>query len=228
MAATATLEDWAEWLVSELSSLSITDETFSEYITQICSEDTIEDDEKREIITEFLAEATDQPVAPFVDSLLLRTQQRRDESKRKEEEERQRQLEEVKEKEQQALQEDKALGPIKGKKVLSKEEQRARERVLAQYAYDLDEVVEGDDGEVEILYKGAGGSDDKNIGASGDPLLMKNRNADVVKEAEMAKRAKAQAEHQKTVARNKELQEKQRSEKEKEKRRTMKKEKRRM
>ena len=44
----------------------------------------------------------------------------------------------------------------------------------------------------------------------------------------MALRVKAKAEHQKQVARNKELLEKQRLEKEKEKKRTMKKEKRRM
>ncbi|KAJ3055862.1 hypothetical protein HK097_008965 [Rhizophlyctis rosea] len=248
MAAFAAADNLVDWVVTELASLSITDETFSEYITQLCTEETIEDDEKREIITEFLAEATvrmlpvvtitpsaaqltpvyllqDKPVGPFVDSLLQRNQQRIEDAKRKEELDRKRILEEVKEKELQALQADKSSGTSE-KKVLSKEEKRARDRVLAQYAYDLDEVVENDNGEVEILYKGAGGSEDK--GVSSDPLLMKNRNADVVKEAEAAKRAKAQSEHQRTVARNKELQEKQKLEKEKEKRRTMKKEKRRM
>lgn len=51
---------------------------------------------------------------------------------------------------------------------MTKEERRARDRVLAQYAYDLDEVVEGADGEVEFLY--TGGKDDGPKGDGADRM----------------------------------------------------------
>ncbi|TPX66682.1 hypothetical protein SpCBS45565_g04276 [Spizellomyces sp. 'palustris'] len=186
----------------------------------------MEDDERREVIVEFLSEATDQPVEPLVDELLRRNAEWREKARRQEEEVKQKAIQAVKLKEQDALkatilqQEGKPA-----KKQLSKEEKQARERLLAQYGYDLDEVVETADGEVEFIYKGK--KDDKKS-SSDEVLLPKNRNAEIVKQAEQAKRSQAQADHQKQVQRNKELQEKQRLEKEKEKRRTMKKEKRRM
>ena len=89
-------------------------------------------------------------MGPFVNSLLERNQRRREEAKQKEEQERQRLLEEVKrssqispvayfpqtltrptEKELEALQADKPSDTT-GKKVLSKEEKQARDRLLAQ------------------------------------------------------------------------------------------------
>lgn len=39
------------------------------------------------------------------------------------------------------------------KKQLTKEERKKREQLLAKYSYDLDEVVENEDGEAEIRYK---------------------------------------------------------------------------
>jgi hypothetical protein len=41
------------------------------------------------------------------------------------------------------------------KPILTKEERRKRELLLKTYGYDVDEIVEGEDGEAEILYKGA-------------------------------------------------------------------------
>lgn len=38
-------------------------------------------------------------------------------------------------------------------KQLSKEEKAQRERLMREYGYDLDEVVEGANGETEIIYK---------------------------------------------------------------------------
>ncbi|KNC98581.1 uncharacterized protein SPPG_06266 [Spizellomyces punctatus DAOM BR117] len=218
--------EWDEWLTASLMDLSINDETFSEYITQLCSEETMEDGERREVIVEFLSEATDQPVEQLVDEMLRRNAEWREKARRQEEEMKQKALEAVKLQEREALQATISQQEIKpAKKQLSKEEKQARERLLAQYGYDLDEVVETADGEVEFIYKGK--KDDKKS-SSDEVLLPKNRNAEIVKQAEQAKRLQAQAEHQKQVQRNKELQEKQRLEKEKEKRRTMKKEKRRM
>ncbi|KAJ3088995.1 hypothetical protein HK102_007447 [Quaeritorhiza haematococci] len=214
-----------------LKKLQIDDETFSEYISQICLEETIEADEKREAITEFLAEATDSSTESFVTTIIAKADKVHAAAREREEEERAKALEAVREKEKAVLTEHAGdaevfIGGTSDKKKMSKEEMQRRERLLAQYGYDLDEVVEREDGEVEILYKGSGSSSADSNGK--DELLMKNTNADVVKQAELAKRAKAQAEHQKQVQRQKELLEKQRLEKEKEKRRTQKREKRRM
>ena len=38
-------------------------------------------------------------------------------------------------------------------KNMTKEERKKRDALLAQYGYDLDEMVEGADGEMEIVYK---------------------------------------------------------------------------
>ncbi|KAJ3269955.1 hypothetical protein HK104_005004 [Borealophlyctis nickersoniae] len=211
-------DDLADWLTQSLATLSIEDETFSEYIIQICDEDSIEDAEKEEIITEFLSEATDKPVATFVTSLLARTQARKHAAKEREEAERIRAIENAKEKEQEALRKEASTSESAAtKKTLSEEEKRARQRVLMEYGWETEDVEGGE---------GTGG-----VGADKggeNPLLTKNRNAEIVKEAEQAKRTKAQTEHQKIVARNKEMQEKQRLEKEKAKKGTVKKEKRRM
>ncbi|RKO93000.1 hypothetical protein BDK51DRAFT_30064 [Blyttiomyces helicus] len=214
--------DWEEWLTSALLSLKIEDEAFSEYISQICSEDSIEDDEKREVISEFLSEATEESVTETVDEILRRTEVRRAKTKAEEEEARVKALEAVKVKELESLREF-TSGNVENpkKRVLSKDEQIIRARLLQEYAYEMEEVEEN--GEVEVIKDGdASGSID------GDPLLSKNRNAEVVKEAEQAKRLASQAEHAKVAARNKEMQEKQRLEREKEKKRAPKKEKRRM
>ena len=39
------------------------------------------------------------------------------------------------------------------KKQLTKEERKRRDQLLARYSYDLDEIVENEDGEAEIQYK---------------------------------------------------------------------------
>jgi hypothetical protein len=43
--------------------------------------------------------------------------------------------------------------PRNTKKQLTKEERKRREKLLERYSYDLDEVVENEDGEAEIQYK---------------------------------------------------------------------------
>lgn len=39
------------------------------------------------------------------------------------------------------------------KKQLTKEDRKRREKLLERYSYDLDEVIENEDGEAEIQYK---------------------------------------------------------------------------
>lgn len=114
-------------------------------------------------------------------------------------------------------------------KTMTKEERKKRDALLAQYGYDLDEMVEGADGEMEIVYKdrsGKGGAD-KGV-STGDPLLMANNNADIVKQKEAARRAEMKKASENEKKRNKAALEKQRLAQEKEKRRTQKSEKRRM
>lgn len=113
-------------------------------------------------------------------------------------------------------------------KTMTKEERKKRDALLAQYGYDLDEMVEGADGEMEIVYKdrSAKGS---SVGVStGDPLLMANNNADIVKQKEASRRAEMKKASENEKERNKAALEKQRLAQEKEKRRTQKSEKRRM
>ncbi|OZJ04825.1 hypothetical protein BZG36_02340 [Bifiguratus adelaidae] len=101
----------------------------------------------------------------------------------------------------------------------SKQERQERERLLSKYGYDV-EIIE-QDGEDEIVYRESSTS-------SSAPVVSVNRNVDVVREKEQARREAMKQKSEAEKARNKELQEKQKLEREKEKRRTQKREKRRL
>jgi hypothetical protein len=130
-------------------------------------------------------------------------------------------------------------------KQLTKEEKAQRERLMREYGYDLEEVVEGADGETEILFKDRSKKSTGKISLKGnehlievlfshppflgdDPLLMKNQNASKIKEEEQRRREKMKQDSEREKERILQQQEKQKLDREKEKRRTMKKEKRRM
>lgn len=114
-------------------------------------------------------------------------------------------------------------------KDMTKEERKKREALLAKYAYDLDELVEGDDGETEIQYKDRSGTKNSAGGSkSSDTLLMANTNADIVKQKEAQRRAEMKKANDVEKERNRLALEKQRLAQEKEKRRTQKQERRRM
>ncbi|KAI8923035.1 hypothetical protein BC831DRAFT_473236 [Entophlyctis helioformis] len=174
---------------SLLADLGIDDETIADYLVGICLEETIPEDEKRESLIEFLSESTDKPVEEWLDALLARCVRLAEREKQAEEAERARVLESQKEREQAVLKE--TTVPVQQRRLdgntasMTKEEKRAREKLLAQYGYDLDEIVERADGETEIVYKD---SSDKGPSVDGSGLFMKNRNADIVKEQEQAKR----------------------------------------
>ncbi|KAJ3196996.1 hypothetical protein HK101_006655 [Irineochytrium annulatum] len=197
-----------KFLEAALESLGIVDETYSEYIAQL-SESDIPTKEKKEIIL-------DKTVEPVVDDILRHY----DEVLRKREEEarqvQEQLLEKAKEKESQALAETVATTGNKEKVIRSKEEQRKRDRLLATYGFDVDEIVENENGEAEVLYKG---KEEEKV----DHGLMKNDNAQKVKDAEQTRRAKMQK-----VLRDQAALKKQLEDKEKEKRRVQKQEKRRM
>lgn len=110
---------------------------------------------------------------------------------------------------------------------MSKEDKKRREALLAQYGYDLDLVVEGENGEEEIMYTGeGGGSSRSSIGSGGG--FDKNRNAEAVKQAEQLRRQQLADAHAQEKMRNKLALEKQRADQEKKSKGTQKREKRRM
>lgn len=107
------------------------------------------------------------------------------------------------------------------KKQLTKEERKRREQLLARYSYELDEVVENEDGEAEIQYK-----DRSAIKEISEDLLQANRNTEQVKQKEQFRREQMRKQHEEEKERNRKLLEKQQHDKEKAKRKTMKREKR--
>jgi len=114
-------------------------------------------------------------------------------------------------------------------KNMTKEERKKRDALLAQYGYDLDEMVEGADGELEIVYKdrSAKASAAGNV-SSADPLMMANNNSEIQKQKDAVRRAEMKKASETEKERNKLALEKQRLAQEKEKKRTQKGEKRRM
>lgn len=106
------------------------------------------------------------------------------------------------------------------KKEGSRQEKQERERLLARYGYELDEAVEGKDGETEIVFKS---KVEKN---TVDPLFsLSQSNSEIVKEKQRLQKLQHQEKHLKEKARNKELLEKQRKEKEQKTKGTQKREK---
>ncbi|KAJ3312212.1 hypothetical protein HDV04_003345 [Boothiomyces sp. JEL0838] len=199
-----------------LASIDITDETFAEYILQIVQDEGMPVEEQEEIITEFLQEITEIEIKQWVKEIIQLAQDIRTKN---EEEKKILELEKLqirKEPEPEVEQRQSRFQP----KQLSKEEKLARDRILSQYAYEFEEIVEGADGETEIVFKEKGKQ--KYI----DDSLM-NNNVELVKEKERLKKLQHQEQHQKDMARNKANLEKQRLEKEEKKKGTQKREKRR-
>ncbi|KAJ3330296.1 hypothetical protein HDU76_006013 [Blyttiomyces sp. JEL0837] len=220
-------DDLLNFITEKLNSaLSLADETYSEYIAQLALDEAMPNEEKKSIICEFLQEATDQDIDVVVTEVLNQATKLMEHRRDKETNQKQIEMAKAKEVEQQSLVEELSNAENSAKSAksqMTKEERRKRDQLLKTYGWDVDEIVENENGEAEILYKGAS-STSSNIEA----ILPKNDNASRVKEAELNKRAKMQAEHTAKVQRDKAALEKQLADKEKEKRRTQKKEKRRM
>lgn len=102
---------------------------------------------------------------------------------------------------------------------LSLAERKRREALLIKYAYDDEELIETEDGKMEVQSKGRSSAP-----RDPDGLLTENRNAKMVAEREQAQRSQAREEHAKQVARIKEQQEKERLKREKERKRTQRRE----
>ncbi|CAO3683852.1 unnamed protein product [Umbelopsis ramanniana] len=223
-----------DFISEKLATVELKDNEISEYVAGIVSEEFLEEFEKREALTEFLSESTDKPTDDLVDSFFIRWNEDQEKEKLAAEAAKAEAASKAKEREKKSLAAGIESAIVDGKepltmsrrmapKQLTKEEKAQRERLMREYGYDLDEVVEGANGETEILYK------DRSKKPTGDdPLLMKNQNASKIKEEEQRRREKMKQDSEREKERILQQQEKQKLDREKEKRRTMKKEKRRM
>ncbi|KAI8809506.1 hypothetical protein BJ742DRAFT_804089 [Cladochytrium replicatum] len=209
-------------------NVSFADEAIVEYIAGLCFDETLDDEEIVEAVQGiFVAENAN--ADEFIPLLLKEAEKAWKADKESKEVEEQEQLQKRKAAAAAAALFDVTEDPPQsetpkksGSQGLSKAELKARQQLLDKYGFEGDEIVEDENGETEIVYRASGS--EKSSGAG----LEKNRNADIVKSIEQAKREKSASEHAKQVQRNKELVEKQKLDKEKEKRRTQKREKRRM
>ncbi|TPX57632.1 hypothetical protein CcCBS67573_g09228 [Chytriomyces confervae] len=210
--------------------LGVADEACAEYIFQLAEDESMDRDEKRAILVEFLAAALDNACNEAeVDAVVVEILDGMEKEKEKEmlkvaeaEKERQRakELEEL-EKEKNSAAADPSDTQQSTKKILTKEERKARERLLRQYGYEVDECIENENGEVEFLYSGSST-------ASAPVAAMANTNVQRVKEAEAQKKAGMQRAHAEKVQRDKDARAKQLADIEKKKTKTQKQEKRRM
>ncbi|KAG0363093.1 hypothetical protein BC939DRAFT_488777 [Gamsiella multidivaricata] len=233
-----TESDEIETFIAErLATISLQDEAITEYFARIVEEESMEEPEKREAISELLADVTEEPTATVIDSVFEFWNIMKKEQEKKAEEEKRKALEVAKEKERAALRAEfdnpnnrEGILSMSSRHVvknMTKEERKKRDALLAQYGYDLDEMVEGADGEMEIVYKDRSGGSKAAVSTS-DPLLMANTNGEVVKQKDAQRRAEMKKASENEKERNKLALEKQRLAQDKEKRRTQKSEKRRM
>ncbi|KAF9583668.1 hypothetical protein BGW38_008902 [Lunasporangiospora selenospora] len=223
------------FITERLASISLQDEAITQFFASIVGEETMEEPEKREAITELLVEATSEPTVTIIDSVFEFYNKLKQEEAKKAQEEKDRAVEAAKKKVQDAFKlvdVDRDAYSLSSRHVIkemSKDERKRRDALLAQYGYELDDVVEGEDGETEIMYKDRSGRSKAGPrGMSSDPLLAANTNADIVKQRDAKRRSDMQQASENEKERNRLALEKQRLAKEKEGRRTQKQEKRRM
>ncbi|KAF9572478.1 Protein transport protein S9 plasma membrane t-SNARE [Mortierella alpina] len=227
------------FIAEKLAGISLQDEAITEYFARLVEEESMEEPEKREAITELLADVTEEPTKTVIDTVFEFWNGLKDKEARKAEEEKEKMLAAAKERERASLKaqlEDTSnregtlsMSSRHVVKNMTKEERKKRDALLAQYGYDLDEMVEGADGEMEIVYKDRSKGSGAASGVStADPLLMANNNAEIVKQKEAVRRAEMKKASENEKERNKLALEKQRLAQEKEKRRTQKSEKRRI
>ncbi|GBB94673.1 hypothetical protein RclHR1_00240021 [Rhizophagus clarus] len=213
-----------ELIKKKLFTIGLHDETFDEYVAGIITDDSLEESEKREAISEFILGATDTSSESIIDDIFEAW------AEFKVEEQEIKKLEKEAKEECDAIQqisdaststESPTMLPRNAKKQLTKEERKRRDKLLERYSYDLDEVVENEDGEAEIQYRDR--NETKEINTD---LLQTNRNAELVKQKEHLQREQMKKQHEEEKEKNRILLEKQQRDKEKAKRKTMKREKR--
>ncbi|KAG0252547.1 hypothetical protein BGZ95_006595 [Linnemannia exigua] len=210
--------EFEAFIAEQLQTISIQDEAITEYFARLVEEESMEEPERREAITELLADVTEDSTEAIIDAVFAYWNGLREAELKKAEEEKEKALAAAREKERASLKVDLDTSSTNGNregplsmssrhvvKTMTKEERKKRDALLAQYGYDLDEMVEGADGEMEIVYKdrsGGKGGADKGV-ATSDPLMMANNNADIVKHKEAARRAEMKKASENEKERNK-------------------------
>ncbi|KAJ1924520.1 hypothetical protein GGI01_002675 [Coemansia sp. RSA 376] len=211
----------SEYLATELGKLGVDDEAIVEYCVGLLEDTSMDDEEKHEAIVGYLeATESEQDFTQVVNKALELVAGDKAQRDLDALEQAQQALRGALEKEREELLRDaQDAKPVAAGRQLTAEERRQRERVLKAYDVGAPEIVEGANGESEIVYREHTGD---------EQVLERNTNAQIVADKERAQREANKAAHQKKKEREKELLEKDRLKKEKEKKRTMKGEKRRM
>ncbi|KAL7645582.1 UNVERIFIED_CONTAM: hypothetical protein RMT77_003968 [Armadillidium vulgare] len=211
MASLSNTDNFSIWLKKKLVDLNTDDEVFSPYILGILESDDSEE-EKREALDGILSEITENDISDICNEI-IKNWIKTEEENSKEEEKTVEKID-VEQKLAKLLEESKVQS-VQVTSKISKEKQKLKDAILAQYA----EVSDGDD-DVE--------EESEDLSSAG---YVKNMNAEVVARAEREKREKEKEEAYKKKEKDKEDRAKQKSKdderKEKEKKRTQKGERRR-
>ncbi|CAO3645509.1 unnamed protein product [Mucor fragilis] len=194
----------------------------------------MEEEEKREVISEFLSEATDKDTENLINHLLNDWKQVHENQQKEAEEKKSKLIQDAKAREEERRikaekEQEENVSLRTAQKQMTKEQKVARDKLMQQYGY----VADGSDDENKKEEPAVLTPRDRRRGKTlptADPLLAANRNADIVKEKEQARREELKKTADREKERNRMLQGKQKKEKEqdKEKKKTQKGERRRM
>ncbi|KAL0139880.1 hypothetical protein V8B55DRAFT_1502157 [Mucor lusitanicus] len=221
-------------VTEQLALIELKDDDIAEYITGIIEDESMEEDEKREVISEFLSEATDKDTENLINHLLKDWKQVHENQQKEAEEKKSKLIQDAKAREEERRiraekEQEENVSLRTAQKQLTKEQKEARDKLMQQYGY----VADGSDDESKKEEPTELTPRDRRRGKTlpvADPLLAANRNADIVKEKEQARREELKKAADKEKERNRMLQSKQKKDKEqdKEKKKTQKGERRRM
>jgi hypothetical protein len=192
-----------------LCSIDITDETFTEYFIQILLDESMERDEQIEIITEFLQDASSTDASEWIAIIIDKYVILKLEFKEQ-------QIQEAIAKQPEVVKKEVVLNTKKTPKEMSKQERQNRERLLAQYGYEVDDVVENEFGESEFV---------RHEHKETEIINIREINKSAVKEKENIKKTQLKEKHTEDKIRNKLDLERQRLSKELKKKGTQKREK---
>ncbi|KAJ2805763.1 hypothetical protein H4R21_001135 [Coemansia helicoidea] len=209
------------YLGGELAKAGVDDAAIVEYCVGLLVDDSMDADEKEEAIVGYLESATEADLSDVVRKAIALAAEEHAQSQVAGAERARAAMARAAERERAELQRDAhgSGGPKPAARQLTAAERQQREEFLKRYGFDEPEIVEGKDGEAEIVYREA---------RNASVAIEGNNNAQIVADKQRAARESDRLAHQKKVEREKELLEKDRLRKDKERRRTMKNEKRRM
>mmetsp|Transcript_13327 Transcript_13327/g.20305 ORF Transcript_13327/g.20305 Transcript_13327/m.20305 type:complete len:227 (+) Transcript_13327:276-956(+) len=219
-------DEFNEWLVSKLESLSLDSEVYCEYVSGIMGDSDMDLNERAETVKNLIVSALedddpDQKVESLPEELVKQWESKQEADKAQEEAQalaKREELERKQEEDRRMAKENSEKLEAASKVEMSREERRERERLLNAYAYAENDFDE--DGNITSKVISAG---DDDLGA----MVGANTNKQRVQEEAQVQRVKAKAAHEAQQKRNKEQQMREKEQKEKKKERTQKKEKRR-